>query len=373
MRTPNSVSQALTASEALTLLAGCSSGSSQLAPTTAGQNGGAAIQSVYQPWFQDGRLNAILALRHGGVTRQMVKTPSFFSPHAKRKPLIFVSDYNGNVVNIYLQERKHKMVGQITGLNGPVTLASDAAKNLYVTNYNDSTVTVYAPPYTGAPERTLDDTGYYLYGVAVSPQGVVGVANNCKAPSCPVSSATVTFYAKNSTTACATVAVPAAFHYLTFDAFDDKGNLYIAGSYSPSSGQNVAQIGEVKGGCNATKAVQLTTGNSIHAAEGIQIDKADRIAFLGQSAAFEDVMYTYNPPKRRSLGNPVSTTPITNNAYNLSDFKFTASGTAFYTVQSQYSGADAFEYAYPAGENPEVTIPVSGYPFGVAVTPPLVP
>jgi hypothetical protein len=373
MRISTASSRTLTVSVTFAMLAGCSGGSSQLSPTTVGQNTGAAIQSAYQPWFQDGRLNAILAPRRSGVTRQMVKTPSVFSPDAKRKPLIFVSDYNGNVVNIYLQERKHKMVGQITGLNGPGGLAIDAASNLYVINQNNSTVAVYAPPYTGAPKQVLDDSGYFPNGVAVSHEGVVGVANDCKAPSCPVSSATITFYIKNATTSCANVSVPAAFHYLFVDAFDEKGNLYFAGSYSPGTGQNVAQIGEVKGGCHATKAFQLTTGNSIHVAEGLQVDKAGRIAFLGQSAPSENIIYTYNPPKKRSLGNPFSTTPLTNYVYILAEFKFNASGTAFYTAESQSGGADAFEYAYPAGGNPEVTFPVSGYPAGVAVTPPLVP
>ena len=65
------------------------------------------------------------------------------------KPLLFVSDVSGNVVDIYRQSGKNKMVGQISGLNLPGGLATDAARNLYVTT--GSSVAVYAHPTPNPP------------------------------------------------------------------------------------------------------------------------------------------------------------------------------------------------------------------------------
>ncbi len=211
----------------------------------------------------------------------------------------------------------------------------------------------------------LDDTGYYPQGVAVSRRGMVAVANACNAPSCSPSSASITFYQKNSTTACATIIAPASFLYLENAAFDDKGNLYAVGF--DNSG---ALVGEVKGGCKAKKFISLTTGNSVGISYAIQVDEADQIAILDSHA---DAIYTYNPPKNGSLGNPVTTTPLTTSGSFPVDFVFLASGTNLYTAELPGSNGYAKKYAFPAGGTPEKTITVGGGPVGVAVTPPLRP
>ncbi len=373
MRISDATSHTLTASVTLAMLAGCSGGSSQVTPYPRGQVEIGSQGGLHQA-LQNGRVNSFLygARISGGA----VTTHSFMNARAAQKPLIFVSTYydSSGLISIYLQ-RNGKMVGQISGLL-PAGLRTDADRNLYAANFNSTNVLVYAPPYTGAPKLTLDDGGYYPWDVAVSPRGVVAVANECKAPSCPVSSATVRFYAKNSTTPCATIGVPAAIHdeFGIYAAFDHKGNLYIAGSYSPSAGHNVAQIGEVKGGCKAAKAVQLRTANSIHAAQGLQIDKAGRLAFLGESAAFTNVIYTYNLPKTRSLGKPVSTADL-KNSYGLTELAFTSSGRDLYTVESG-STPEVLKYDYPAGGVPDFEFSAGGkgiYGGGIAVTPALVP
>ncbi len=351
---------------ALAMLAGCSGGSnSQMAPTPFAQIPGAAIQSAQQQVTPIGRLNGILGPHRAIVAGQQVTTPSFIDKRAVGKPLGFVSDVFGNAVNIFLQMGKHKIVGQITGLNGPWGLATDSAGNLYVVNDLSSNVAVYAPPYTGAPKLTLDDTGYGPQGVAVSPLGLVGVAA-CNVSSCASGSGSITIYAQNATSPCVTLAAPATFAGVLNVAFDDKGNLYVQGLGPHSTG---GVLGEIKGGCNATKIRSLTTTNTLGYTDGIQVDKADRIAVLD---AQHEVMYTYNPPKKGSLGSPVSTTPVTSGQFQ-SAFAFLSSGHDFYTVAYPGSSGVAYEYDFPVGGTPEKTIAVGGAPEGVAVTPPLVP
>ena len=126
-----------------------------------------------------------------------VTTRSFFNTEAKGKPLIFVSDATNNAVDIYLQAHKNKLVGQITGFTYVEGVATDGAGNLYVaTQPNSPQIFVYAPPYTGAPKLTLDDSGGFPTAVAISRRGVVGVANQCNAPSCGAGTGSVIFYAR---------------------------------------------------------------------------------------------------------------------------------------------------------------------------------
>ena len=288
-------------------------------------------------------------------------TRSFMSPSAVGKPLIFVSDSEATV-NIYLQAAKHKLVGWITGLSDPEDLATDRAGNLYITlggGFSGSpAVLVYAPPYSNGPMLSLQ-TGY-PFGVAVSPQGIVAVTG-CTSPSC--GNQGVIFYPAGSAVPCAAV-VPNPPVYLGYDAFDDKGKLY----FDASNASNSGLIGEVEGGCNATSAIPLTTGNTIGFAGSIQVDKADRIAIMDASSYA--VIDTYLRPKNGSLGNPVSTTPLANSP-SAFPFAFTKSGRGIW-VGDSVSGR-ASSYDYPTGGASEQTIIGGGYPYGIAVTPPLLP
>jgi hypothetical protein len=349
MRTFNAASRVLTAFVAIATSGGCSGGSSGVAPTFPGQLPGS---------------NSVLALGRSSVSRRAVTTASFMSRDAVDQPLVFVSDAANNVVDIYRQTGENKMVGQITGFNFPSGLAVDAARNLYVTT--GSSIPIYAPPYTGAPKSTLDDTGYLPNAVAVLPSGTIGVANACNAPSCGSLTGNVVFYASNSTTPCATVADPTNFGNLFFDAFDDRGNLFITGQGS----SGVWAIGEVKGGCQAKNIELLTTMNAISGTTGIQVDKLDRIAIVnGIGGVSNRAIDVYDRPRNGSLGNPIVTMPLTGSAAP-SQFAIRRSAVELYIADQD--GA-SYEYQYPMGGAPLRTISVGGLPYGLAVTPPLLP
>jgi hypothetical protein len=361
MRTSNSVGLWITASLGLAILAACSIGDSRLGPATFEQTTGVppAASSLHR------------IVRHS-------LTPSFMDPKAVHKPLVFAAGASANFVNIFLQGDHNKQVGQITGLATPTSLAADAARNLYVVNDATSNVPVYAPPYTGAPVMTLDDTANSPGSVAVSPKGVIVVTNVSVNPCCPQGTGGVSFYAKNSTTACKTLfADPSKFWYMGYAAFDHAGNLYITGTF----GSNAATVlGEVKGGCNARKIEVLSTTNTLNFLGGIQIDKAGRIAVLEsyccQGNQIVSNIYTYNPPIKGSLGTPVSTTSL-DVQNTTTSFAFLASGKAFYAAELGGSSTDYVDrFGYVAGGAPEQIITVGGggaQVFATAVTPPLVP
>jgi hypothetical protein len=362
MRKPSQITYVLNGSAAFAILAGCSGGGSPSASLT-----------------PIGRARDIVRSQDAAVgSRHAIMTKSFLRPDAVGKPLIFVSGIYQNFVYVYLQAGKNQQpVGQIAT---PATLytqnlGTDASGNLYVpisfpppTEASD--VLVYAPPYSKAP-RELPDPGGYAADVAISPQGVVAVANACNA-SCAAGSGSVTFYAKNATRPCATVSD--APYNVDSDAFDGSGNLYVRADEFPPSRQ--ATIGEITGGCNATTVTELTTANSIETPEtnGIKVDKAGRIAVLTTAGPYYDNIDTYDPPISGSLGSPVSVTPVTTPAYP-HHFAFLASGKYFYTAETQFGGL-ANEYRYsvgPASGKAINSITVGGGPYGVAVTPPLIP
>jgi len=365
MRIHAAVGYALSASAALAMLAGCSSGPSQISPPLL-QPPSAGIQSVRPQVAQNGRINNSSRPPYTAIiSGREVTTPSFMGSDATAKPLVFISDLDEGVVNIYLQSAKNKMVGQITKLNAPQGLATDTSRNLYIVEVNNLDVSVYAPPYTNGTKLTLTDPGYIPVDVAVSRHGVVAVANQCSYPSCGPGS--ITLYAKNSTTACATVIDATNFAQVRYGAFDAAGDLFIEGNNSSSR----IVVGEITGGCKAKKMKLLTTTNTLTWGGGIKIDKANRIALLDyDSSASAFAIFTYNQPQKGSLGTSVSTTALTG-SQTPEGFAFLASGANLYTVDPGIPGSN--EYSYPAGGSPEKTISGFQFPYGVAVTPTLVP
>lgn len=362
----NAARRALIASMTLAALAGCGGGT-QTASTLPSLAPGPEAQST--PWqrVQDLR-RRIRALPGGFAPGQPNTTGSFMNPDARGKPLIFAANSGGGYcfqwVDIYLQGGKNKMVGQITGLCGASGLATDAARNLYIAG--NSTVPVYAPPYTGAPARTLDDTGEFAQNVAVSPKGIVAVSNICSAPSCG-GTGSVTFFAKNSTTPCATVSDP-NFYVFPGAGFDKKGNLYINGLGPPSFGSTIA---EIKGGCHAKKIISLTTTNTLGSLWDIQVDKIGRIAVYDYHNSGDVAIDTYNPPSQGSLGSPVSSISLAGLKFAYS-FTFRGSGAEVYVgAANNSSNYEVVEFSYPGGVEKKAFNAGGG--IGIAATPPLIP
>jgi DNA-binding beta-propeller fold protein YncE len=364
MRISNVTGHALSACGALAVLAGCSAGGSQMGMPLSGQTPGASSVLLQRDVRLDPRLTSIFA-RDRRAGDHTADRPSFMTPSAVGKPLLFVA--TSDVVDIYLQRGKQKMVGQITGL-APSGIATDGAGNLYVANVGSSgagAIPVYAPPYMGSPTLTLDDSGYLPQGVAVSSNGTVGVANIANA-SFGYNTGNVVIYAPHSAMPCATV-TNSAYAYGIYAAFDGKGNLFVTGENA--SGGIV--LGEITGGCDAKKMSILTATPTTGLLFGIQVEKAGRIAILAEGGSTYDDLDVFNAPKHGSLGSPVSIVELVTPAYPI-DFAFSASNHDVYTAE-QGSGGLANTFDFPAGGMFKKSITVGGAPEGVAVTPPSIP
>jgi hypothetical protein len=352
---------ALCASATLALLAGCSGGNSSAVFSPAGPG----VRSVQRQIASTGRAdNSLLPPAIARISHEPIATASYIDPRAIGTSLIFVSDAANGVIDIYpLAGKNQKMVGQITGLTQPQGITTDKNGDLYVANTSSSNVLVYAPPYTGAPKRTISDPNEFPADVAVSSTGIVAITNICNAPHCRLNTGNVNIYAKGSTKSCATVS-DSAFNFtrVMFAEFDKNGALYIDGM----NGGYQSSFGLVTGGCHATSITNIVPIYTVAFPGGIQIDKAGNIAFCDQG---RQQVATFSPPVNNTFGNPVSTTPLTGSIAAVG-IAILASGSNLYAADSGGPGL-AEKYKYPAGGVPANTIAVGGQPIGIAVTPAL--
>jgi hypothetical protein len=269
---------------------------------------------------------------------------------------ISVAGPNTNVVDLFTAAGSQ--VGQLTGFNDPNGMASDIKGNLYVADYFNSRVQVYAAGF-GSPPTTLSDPGQNPYDVDSFANGTyVAVTNENTTGGGPGSVSifkgstllrTITYSNLREAASC---------------AFDGKGNLYVDGS-DPSGKVVVGEIPRATSGGSTFE--QLTTTNTIAFPGGIQVTTA------GGQIAIEDAdnhaIYTYNPPSGGSLGAPTQITPLGGSA-SPQTFAFTRNMTNLYAADD--ASGYIFEYAYPTGGTAISSFYVggaNGEPYGTAVIP----
>ena len=325
---------------AAAVLTGCGSGSQSLSPTA--DRGPAAssfaLESVYAQ----------------GIQRRL-PGPSSFSPDvdAAGSAAVYVSDFNSGTVTVF--STAGKQTAQVTGFSFPKGLTGDTSGNVYVVDQGVSTLYKYSAGLK-MRELTIPVPGYFPTDVSVSGAGVVGVTSGSSLSS---GNGSAMFFAKGSTTPCATVTDPNWWR-IFFGAFDDKGNLYIDGR-DPSG--NVL-IGVVTGGCSAKKITTLT-GAAIGYPGGIQVAPNDNVLIDDQTVA---TIYTYKPPVNHAFGAPVASTVLS----GASDSVFISlNATAKDIYDTDAGNLVVQEFAYPAGGSALKTFIPSGVQSvgGVYVSP----
>lgn len=269
-------------------------------------------------------------------------------PDAAAKASLIVSDAGTNTVDVF--STTGKLLATITGLSEPQGLSSDSAGDVYIANTAGSNVPVYKSD-DKTLKSTLSDPNEYPADVDVSTAGVVGVTNLISTSG---GSGSVSFYAKDTTTPCVTVA-SSAWTRIYFGAFDRAGNFYIDGENSSGS----VLLGIVSGGCAATSITTLKTTISIQVPGAVAVTPADKLVVS------DGTIFTFDLPQKGVLGPPIAKTKI-KGAGAASAIAFTASGNDLWTISSQ-----ALEYAYPTGGSPVKHVALAGLlqPIGLLVTP----
>jgi hypothetical protein len=346
---------------AAALLAGCSAGGLQTPAANAGvsplsQSGRAArsdelLQRTSLEVLAPGIDQALIGSRHRAP---FVNVAQVNAPHGNQT---IIADAASATVTVW------NGAGQLVAIlfdgigADPTGLATDAAQNLYVVNVHYNNVIVYPKPYTSI-NLTLEDPNEYPLDVAVSQAGVVAVANYTTVALTPGS---VSFYAKGSTSACATVSDTNWVNFVS-DAFDASGNLFVVGL--DKLGTPI--VGKISGGCKAASVATLKVGNGLASPGGVQVYKGKILVDDPQ----KQVIYTYAAPSGGSLGVPKATTALAG-ANNPIWFAMLQGGQNLWTADFNSTGFSG-KYTYPGGAFVK-QINDHLLPAGVAVNPAALP
>jgi hypothetical protein len=283
----------------------------------------------------------------------------FAAVAANKGPTIAISFLDPNQSYVDLFTAAGKQVGQLTGFNLPLGMASDRKGDLYVADEDNSRVQIYAPGFTSSP-TTLSDAGQLPVDVDNVDNGAyVAIMNQETARG---GRGSVSIF-KGSTLQRNITNVH--LERGSFCAFDGSGDLYVDGA---DSNRNPF-IGVIRHATSGGSTLeQLTTTNTIGAAAAIQVTTTGgRIAILDTT---NKAIYTYDPPSGASLGTPARITPLLGSNFPYT-FAFKKNMKGLYVAD--IGVAAALEYAYPAGGMPVSSIATAEAPSGTAVIPSQIP
>lgn len=161
---------------------------------------------------------------------------SWMAREAASDDLLYVSDDSGRVLTFSYPAGK--LVGTLTGFDGPSGLCSDSKGDVFVTNTGVEQIVEYAHGAT-KPLNTLTEFGYFPDGCAVDPStGDLAVANYAKSPSIGPGSIAIYKDAKGTPT---NYTDPAFGEYF-FCGYDDKRNLYVDGVNAGTTQSEFAEL-----------------------------------------------------------------------------------------------------------------------------------
>jgi hypothetical protein len=161
---------------------------------------------------------------------------SWMAREAASEDLLYVSDDRGRV--LVFSYPAGKLVGTLTGFDGPSGLCSDSKGDVFVTNTGVEEIVEYAH---GAkkPRQTLTEFGYFPDGCAVDPStGDLAVANYAKSPSIGPGSIAIYKGAKGTP---ANYTDPAFGEYF-FCGYDNKHDLYVDGVNAGTTASEFAEL-----------------------------------------------------------------------------------------------------------------------------------
>jgi hypothetical protein len=343
------LSHALVAGAAIALLAGCGAGSQSTMAGPGASNPG-STQSVSRHPF--GMENAVVL--PPGVRIQASHLSHGVSYNAcGTTKLLFVSDASAALINIYNATAESATAcGQITG-NGmslPQGIDVDLSGNLYVANTGASDILEFAPPYTGAPIKTMTDPGQYPAGVEAECGTKIWVTNIITTAG---GAGTISDYSLTGTVPLHTYA-DANVTREYFLTCDPKGNVYTTWSNG-----NTGKVGVNKFTKPTYHATDLTNTLALSFPGGIDWEGSATagVLYIGDQTG-KTIQGCVNGTGTCTLALTMSTAgdPVTFDVSAADDDVFTADAT---NVTSQ-----VWDFAGSAFDK---SITATGQPIGVAL------
>jgi hypothetical protein len=248
MRISSSAKYALGVTAAVAILAGCSSGGSQLAPAVGGQGMSQSAVHSAPGIHADGKHKmGFLAATKSVAHPQIKKYKQWMEKNANKNRLLYSSDFYANVVQVYnypSNGTQNPPAGTMTGFVNPQGICVDKAQNVYIANTGSGQVLEYAHGGT-TPINTYNDPNQFPVGCSVNPMtGEVAVGNIFGASS----NGSVTVFSADGSTST-NYADPSVFE-MFFPGYDSAGNLFIEGEGSfgvtvdelPSGGSSLTNL-----------------------------------------------------------------------------------------------------------------------------------
>jgi hypothetical protein len=332
------------------MLAGCSSGASQLPATSTAAAAGASVAAArHIPSLR--LMIARLANPNAMHPKAFIDVAAVNAPHGNQT---IVSSLSSNTVTIWGGDRQLNGI-LYTGLDAPVGIATDAAETLYVANAIDNNILIYPKPYKSY-DRVLTDFGAQPLDVAVSRTGIVAVTNPSDTTNGGYGS--VSIYAKGASTPCVKLSNP-GWKEIGYDAFDKAGNIFINGI---NTAFTKVLIGEISGGCKAKAIRNVSIGNALEGVGGIQIYDGKMLVLDPAGVT----LYSYNLPVKGSTGLPVARTLMSHLILPTTFAMLVGDPTLW--VSDEY-GSVVDQFAYPSGSPLKALDDGLIAPFGVAVNP----
>jgi hypothetical protein len=270
--------------------------------------------------------------------------------------VIYASSFGGNTVDYYFKDTgpSYPVAGSLSGsLDNPWGMAVDKNDDVYVANAQDENVLIYAKGST-SPTGTLDDPNKFPCDVAVGSDGTVYVANGSGTM---FSSGNVVIYAKGASEPTQTLNNKHFYHVAGL-ALDKAGDLFV--SYNVFGPSKTGGVVEFKApSFNHAKDMHVKLGY----AGGVGFDRAGHLLVVDQKVPSLNV---YNIGQRK----PIATLSLPGTSWF---FAFNKNSTRLYVADSQLGEIDVFGYK-PTGLKVigKITsgLSPSNDDFGVADTPP---
>jgi len=335
------------------LLAGCSGGQVN-APFTSIPSQSIGRQAVHPTLSQSrGELFAKTLLVKPGINALLTHATPSLSPAAAFGGAVFVSDSGANEVYRVTAGGKITRVG--SGWSEPQGIAVDPGTgDVNVADTNNARIVVLSK--TGKPVTVLNDPGQYPAGVAVAPNGTVGVTNILSQSDGPGS---VSMYPAGATSpSCTTSGVLASAYFIGADSRDN----FYADGIDASTGASIVAL--VSTTCAITPleiAPNLVFPGGVQVIESGRGKKAREELLVGD----QDGLAIY--PYDLATLQPLATVPL---GGGIDEVEFALTKNKKVVGSSDAGTAEVELWPWPAGgSSPAATITGFSLPVGIGFVP----
>lgn len=214
---------------------------------------------------------------------------SWMSADAASSDLMYVTNLTAAQVNVYSYPKVAPM-GTLTGMGVPHGMCTDKAGDVFVIAGGDAGTSIVEFAHGGTtPLRTLADPGYFAQSCAVDPMtGTLAVTNSSRNFSqMPPGPGSVALYAHGKGRPTIVTDKSDLYTY-SYDAYDNKGNLYVDGMNFKNQ---IFEFAVIRAGTK--KFINITLNSTLNIPGGVLWD-GQYLAVGNQNIYGPDEVYRFS-------------------------------------------------------------------------------